>query len=423
VGYVIGRALETKGLRQLLSGKTAKVFDCDGGYLPLTSHGLSLSSRGFLGQASPPRALTEIRASHLHARSNLSQLWQAKWKIDKVSVAHLQAAYGDLAAQQINRKDFPPPELFPPLLKESPLDLDLRDVDIRYTDLFWGTAPEAAGEFRDVHTNFYPRDKKLIVHGEGGTFRQAKWPTAQVQEIKLFYDKPELRIDEALLTFGGQSVISVLGSARFEQQQSFNFDLAVAHCPLAPFLSPEQRAKIEGELDATARIQKDQSQPESARSVGSITLTRVILKNIDTLKRAADFTGHKELAPMKLDGVRGTYDWNSPTLTVKDFVLESRQVARLQGQFSVQEQKINGEFELGVAPDIVDKFPGAREEVFKRSAGGYLWTELTVGGTLTNPHDNLKGRLVRAAQNHFSKGLLAPIFKPGQTIIEAIQEL
>ena len=89
----------------------------------------------------------------------------------------------------------------------------------------------------------------------------------------------------------------------------------------------------------------------------------------------------------------------------------------------MKEQKIEGEFEIGVAPDVVEKFPGAREEVFTRSDGDYVWTKLTVTGTPDDLRNDLKPRLVRAAQNHFAKGLLAPIFKPGQTIIEAIEAL
>jgi len=54
---------------------------------------------------------------------------------------------------------------------------------------------------------------------------------------------------------------------------------------------------------------------------------------------------------------------------------------------------------------------------------GYLWTKLTLSGTPERLRNDLKPRLVRAAQNHFAKGLLAPIFKPGQTIIQAIEEL
>lgn len=82
-----------------------------------------------------------------------------------------------------------------------------------------------------------------------------------------------------------------------------------------------------------------------------------------------------------------------------------------------------GEFQLGVIPELVEKFPGAREEVFTRSADGYLWTALTLSGPADKLRDNLRPRLVRAAQNHFAKGILAPIFKPGKTVIQAIEEL
>jgi len=108
-GLVLERALETKGVRTLLAAKTAKLLDCDAEYLPLGSNGLSIASPGFLAQASPPRALTEMRAAHLHARCDLLELWRGKWRIDNLWVAHLQAAYGPAAAKLINRNEFSPP--------------------------------------------------------------------------------------------------------------------------------------------------------------------------------------------------------------------------------------------------------------------------------------------------------------------------
>ena len=104
-------------------------------------------------------------------------------------------------------------------------------------------------------------------------------------------------------------------------------------------------------------------------------------------------------------------------------VLEAKGLIFLKGEFSVHEKKLSGEFELGLSTKIVDKFPGAREEVFKREAEGYAWTELSLNGTTDNIRDNLRPRLVRAAQNHFAKGLLAPLFKPGQSVIQAIEAL
>jgi hypothetical protein len=199
--------------------------------------------------------------------------------------------------------------------------------------------------------------------------------------------------------------------------------VTLKECPIAPFLSAEQRSKLDGQFHANARIAKDKSDEHGARSNGTIKVDSAVLKNVDVLKKVADFTGHAEIAQMKVTSVTADYDWKFPTLTVRNFAFESRGVATVRGEFVIKDNRLDGEFELGVAPEIVDKFPGAREEVFRRNADGYLWTDLVLSGPPNNLHDNLKGRLVRAVQDHFAKGLLAPIFKPGQTIIEAIEEL
>jgi hypothetical protein len=422
-GYAAGRLLEARGLRKLIGGKTAKVLDCNAGYLPIASNGLRVWSRGFLAQASPPRALTEMRASGLYARSSLSDIWRGNWRVERVVAAHLQAAYGELAAKQINRNEFPPPELLPPLQEESPIDLDLRQIDIKSTDLFWGSKPEALGEFRDVHTVISPRDKNLVIEAEGGTFRMAKWPAAQVQRLALFFAKPNLRVDAASLTLGGDSVISVLGNFAFAQPETMDLQLTFSRCPLAPFLSEEQRSKFEGQIEGTSHLQKDGTSAESVRAAGGAALSKGVIKNVEALQRVAEFTSRPELAHLKIDRVAAEYDWNAPTLSVKKFTAESGQLFVLKGEFTVKDNKLDGEFEIGLAPDLVDKFPGAREEVFKRSADGYLWTEVNVSGPLGSLRNNLKPRLVRAAQNHFAKGLLAPIFKPGRTVIEALEDL
>jgi hypothetical protein len=422
-GYLVSRALEIRGLRKLLSEKTGKILDASAGYFPLRSHGLSVTSGGFMAKAFPPRALTEMRAARLRAHCNLNELWHGRWKIETLSVAHLQAAYGEDAALHLDRREFVDPELLPPSQKESPIKVDLRRLDVARLDLFWGTTAEAGGEFKDVHAQFFPRDHDLVVHAEGGTFRQAKFPAAQVRQVKLFFAKPDLRVDEAALTLDGKGAITVAGHIHFEAQQSFDLQLGFTQCAVAPFLSPQQQEQFEGELDGSAHIQKDQTQTESARAVGAIQISKAILQNIAALQKVAAFTGRKEIARMPIQKINGEYDWNSPTLTVRNFSLESNELVVLEGEFTMKNRNINGEFQLGVAPDVVEKFPGARDEVFKRSARGYLWTDLSLSGTLDNLRDNLKPRLLRAAQNHFARGLLAPIFKPGQNVIQAIEAL
>ena len=118
------------------------------------------------------------------------------------------------------------------------------------------------------------------------------------------------------------------------------------------------------------------------------------MRNVSALQNVASFTGRQELARMALNQIKADYTWNAPTLTVKNFILESNDLLVVKGEFTVKDKKIDGEFQLGVTPELVDKFPGAREEVFKRSADGYLWTDLGLSGTTDNLRDNLKPRLL-----------------------------
>ncbi|MBC8168106.1 MAG: hypothetical protein H7Y20_19840 [Bryobacteraceae bacterium] len=67
------------------------------------------------------------------------------------------------------------------------------------------------------------------------------------------------------------------------------------------------------------------------------------------------------------------------------FRFESKGVVSVRGEFTIEKDSIQGEFRVGAAPDIVEKFPGAREEVFTSAEGNYLWTTVNVTGPLKKP--------------------------------------
>ena len=70
-----------------------------------------------------------------------------------------------------------------------------------------------------------------------------------------------------------------------------------------------------------------------------------------------------------------------------------------------------------------EAIPGAREKVFTESRNGYLWAPMTLTGPLHHPREDLKERLVSAAQEQFAKGFLAPLFKPGKAVLELLNAI
>jgi hypothetical protein len=63
---------------------------------------------------------------------------------------------------------------------------------------------------------------------------------------------------------------------------------------------------------------------------------------------------------------------------------------------------------LGVAAELLRPLPGAREKVFTESRDGFVWTPVSLGGTLDSPEENLSARLATAA---------------GDQVLEAVQPI
>lgn len=424
--HFLGRFLEGEKIRTLIAGRVARELGGEAGLAPMSWRGFSVYSEGLVVTASPPRALSELRADQLFARCSLSELWRGKWRVDHLSARHLQVAYGAAAAGQLDRKEFPTPDMTPPSQTESPIKVDIREVSIARTDLVWGDPKSDGGQFREVQTSYYPDGKNLIMHGSGGTFHQAKWPEARVISFKAYYAKPSLRIDEATLTLGGDGTIRVNGGMQFDKESSMDLQLKVERSPIGPFLSEAERAKVNGTFDGDAHLKTRLGKPASLDADGSITIHPVILSKMESLEKAAAFTGKSELSPLRITEGRAKYEWKAEKLTVRDLFIEAKGTLCLRGSFTIKDGEMDGTFQLGVAPEIVDKFPGARKEVFTREEEGYLWTPVKLSGPFAHPQDDLKPRLMKAVENHIAGGLLKPLqplLKPAKAMTDVIEAL
>ncbi len=103
--------------------------------------------------------------------------------------------------------------------------------------------------------------------------------------------------------------------------------------------------------------------------------------------------------------------------------MEAKKLFRIEGHFAVEDKEIDGTFQVGATADVLDSIPGAREKVFTEARDGYLWTSMKLSGPLNHPREDLKERLVVAAQEELAKVFLAPLFKPGQGLLELLKAL
>jgi hypothetical protein len=154
------------------------------------------------------------------------------------------------------------------------------------------------------------------------------------------------------------------------------------------------RKRVDGVLSGNARI----IFPD--RATGAFQLQEGRLENIPLLAAVADFTGNPSFRRMPLQDVAGDFTYDRGILQITNFAAESKGLLRIEGTATLGKSgELEGRFQIGVTPQTLQWLPGSRERVFVTARNGYLWTDLTVGGTLEHPTENLSGRLAVAMGN------------------------
>ena len=409
---------------RLISRKTAVKLNADFcGYLPLAWRGMLIRSDGVLARSQPPRSLVELSATNLRAHCSLQNLWRRKWTITLLEASHLEAAFGPAAAGQLTRILPRQPELEPRIDTNSPLNLEIRETDIARTDVFWGATPDSVGGLKEVHSRFLPKDRGLEIFGSGGTFHQTGWPELDIAELRFDWTDGKLAVKSAFLSLGQPKNISVTGLFEFGEHGSMKLHLSSKQAPAEPFVAGYWKGKFEGVVDSESDLEKEFAPDAKVNANGELNFSRVAVHDVQALKQIAVVTRHPQFEKPKIDILRFRYRLTGDRLKISSFEGEIRGLCRLEGEVSIDHGEIDGRFKVGAAPDVVETIPGAREKVFTESRGDYLWTTMRLTGPSNHPHEDLSKRLVTAAQEHFAKGLLAPLFKPGKELIGQLQEI
>jgi hypothetical protein len=428
VYFGLNRALDhvvrAEGFLRFISGKTAqKLSSSEGGYLPVVRHGMSVQSAGVLLRGQPPHHLTKLSAINLHANCSVENLWQRKFTITHLRASQLQAAYGEAAASQLQKILPAEPNLEPRDDTEPVLHIDIHETDIDRTDVYWGAEAENVGSLKNVQSRFFSKDHGLDIFGRGGTFQQAGWPPLKVEDLHLNWAKSKLIVQSAYFSLGAPRNFIVTGQFDFGENGSMRVHLSSKQTPAEPLITGYWKGKFNGVLDSESDLTKKFEPDAKVNATGDLNFTRATVHDVQSLNQIAVVTHHQQFEKPKIDILRFHYRYTGNRLEVSKFEAETKGLCRLEGEFSLEDKNIDGNFRIGAAPDVVDTLPGAREEVFTESRDGYLWTTLKLEGPANHPREDLKQRLVAAAQKHFAKGILAPLFKTGKPLIELLNEI
>lgn len=419
----IDHYLNDGALARKIGMKTAFILKADAGYLPLFWRGMTVRSAGLLVRGKAPRSPTELRATNLRAACSLRDLWLRKFVISRLHVDRLEAAFSPSATGKLAPILPAQPELQPQIEQLSPLKLEIRETVVDQMSIFWGEKSEAGGSVREVLAKFYPNGSALDGIGTGGTLEQTGWPKLRIVRIETHYAKPKLELRAARFAIGEKEDTSATGELDLGEQGGLHLQVQSKGAPVEPFLKGFWRGKLDGKIDGSARIEKRFGVDAKASAAGELKIREAEVHDIASLDRVAAVTRHPEFSHLKLSELSAHYELSGARLEVKNFRMEAKKLFRVEGRFAIEEREINGTFQVGATADVLDAIPGARKKVFTEARDGYFWTTMKLSGPLKHPREDLKERLVTAAQEEFVKGFFAPLFKPGQGLLELLKAL
>jgi hypothetical protein len=193
--------------------------------------------------------------------------------------------------------------------------------------------------------------------------------------------------------------------------------------PANPFIIGFWHGKLDGVFDSDTDLHKEFETGAKVDATGEIHFARAIVHDVQALSQIAVLTRHPQFEKPKIDVLNMHYRWSGTRLEITQFEAETKGLLRIEGDFAIENQEIEGKFKVGVAPNVAESIPGAREKVFTDARGSYLWTTMNLSGSAHHPREDLKQRLMAAAQEHFAKGFLSSIFKPGKSVLEMLNAL
>jgi hypothetical protein len=135
---------------------------------------------------------------------------------------------------------------------------------------------------------------------------------------------------------------------------------------------------------------------ELIRLEGKATGDGVTLVGIPALRAMQQATGISQWTELPLQTAFTEFFYRDQQLRLENVVLESESLSRLEGQLSAgPDKKLEGQFQVGLAPQVASKIPGAVTAVFTLEQNGYRWASppMRVSGTTDAPREDLSPRL------------------------------
>jgi hypothetical protein len=393
--------LRSDSFRQFVSKKAGDTLHADAELTPLTFAGANIFADNFRAQGGPDAGFASLNVEQIRTEVSLRRFFEKVWEVEQFDVQKVRV---DFDGPRANR---PPEPSSPPLTGPKnddgnsgwlPNRVEIGHAAIHDTELNW-----AGGGLRHTVVEMEPYEGGWKITGQGGKLDYAKLPQLDVETLKLRYRAPSLFISDAELRQPKGGTLEASGEVDFSRK--VDILLKLTNIDMAPYLSNDWRLRLMGNLSGEITVRSDLPLRGGPEVSGSLHVTQGELKALPVLEQISKYTRTQQFLRMNLNTATGDFTRDDTKLHVKNFVAESDGLIRVEGEFTIMNGNIDGNFNVGVTPSSLQWLPGSQTKVFTVSRGGYVWAPMHLTGPTDKPTEDLSPKLIAAAQGAVIEGV------------------
>jgi len=377
-----GSFIRSPEFQSLVARETGKAFGSHAEFAPLRWNGASTFAESASLQGTPSSALMRLSANQIRAEVNWRAVFSGAWRVEEITITQLDGEWQNPTHPGPPSVAQPPPARPTGLASILPQRFELGILKVGNARLRYG-----ATEILNCAINAKPDGAGWIFEGSGGRLQTPWTPELNIIDFRAREQGGDLFLTKSDLALGSNGKISLSG----ESSAGGNLRITWEGINSAEVLKGEWAKRVAGTLSGNAQL----AAPDVFK--GSVVLKDGRLENIPMLATVADFTQNPSFRRMPIQEMRGDFVRERGDWRISNFFAESKGLLRIEGSAVIgREGSLRGQFQIGVTAQTLQWLPGSRERVFNIARDGYLWTDLTVGGTIEKPKENLSERLATA---------------------------